>query len=174
MRRYQGPRDRLDAASSADTPPAELAVLTSSEHAFVRAALARNPKTPPDALRFLLRDALEREQEQEVAEALAARGDAPPELLTLLADALATHLHAGRDSHTAFGAAVALCCNPATPFAAVQMLLTSTMSKPTFRKVVARESRRADVLALLAHDVSSRVADRARKSIGDIGAWHDA
>lgn len=82
-----------------------------------------------------------------------------------LATSLTPYLHAGRESHGAFGAAVALCCNTSAPFAALQALLSPAVGKPQFRKVVARESRRADVLALLASDVSTSVAARAKARI---------
>jgi hypothetical protein len=165
MNRYHGPKDYLDAARSTDTSAEELEALAVTEYPFVRAALAKNPSTPPRALSSLLSANLDRYPEQEVAEALAARTDASGALLERLAEALSTHLHGGRDSRAAFSAAVALCSNEAAPFDAIRRLLDPAVSKPVFRKVVARETRRADVLALLASDVSSTVAERARRSI---------
>lgn len=168
MSQYHGPREYLDAAMSTDTPAEELARLALSEYSFVRLAVARNARTPSSALSRLVSASLESYAEQEVAEAVAARMDAPSVVLERLAAGLAPHLHGGRKSHVAFGSAVALCSNPATPFEALRVLLSPSASKPQFRKVVARQTCRPDVLELLKSDVSSKVAARASATLSPL------
>lgn len=64
-----------------------------------------------------------------------------------------------------FKAGVLLCCNPTTPFQAIATLLYSARVAMQFRKVVARETRRRDVLNLLLNDSSETVRQQAQKSI---------
>ena len=52
--RYHGPQDRLHAAQSPSATPEQLRELAGSPFAFVRAAVAGNPSTPPDVLDSLL------------------------------------------------------------------------------------------------------------------------
>jgi hypothetical protein len=139
----------------------------------VRLAVAKNANTPSVALERVLSLSLKSYAEHEIAEAVAARTDAPPHALARLSAELLAHLHCGRESHVAFGAAVALCCNPAAPLEALVALLSPSASKPQFRKVVARESRRLDVLALLQSDVSSTVSERACATLATIGLGKD-
>jgi hypothetical protein len=166
--RYHGPRDYLDAAESADTPVDELTRLASSDYLFVRLAVAKNPRTPPSSLACVLPAVFESYGEQEIAESVAKRPDTPPSVLERLAGGLRAHLHAGRENRGAFGAAVALCTNEATPFEALRGLLSPEVSKPQFRKVVARETRRRDVLALLLLDVSTTVVARAKVTMSEL------
>ncbi len=56
--RYHGPKDRVDAARSEETPAADLSELAGSEYVFVQAAVAENPNTPTAALVQLFPDAI--------------------------------------------------------------------------------------------------------------------
>lgn len=162
MRPYHGPRDYLDAASSAATPPDELAALASSDYSFVRLAVASNPATPAEALSRLLPSAPLPSPDQDIAAALARRQDVPPDLLSSLARLLPSYLDCGRANHDAFGVAVSLCCNPVTRREDVRRLLEPERSKPQFRNVVARECRDVGILELLSLDPSSTVRARAK------------
>ncbi len=58
MKKYSGPKERLDAAKDPSTPPDELAMLSSSEHVFVQEAVAANPTAPPQVLEALIAQSL--------------------------------------------------------------------------------------------------------------------
>jgi hypothetical protein len=176
MASYHGPKDYLDAARSDGTSVAELMMLAQSEYGFVRLAVARNPNASSAVLASLLPATLSRDSDsdQEIALAVARHDNAPVELLERLASALAPHLRAGRE-HLAFAAGVELCANPAVPFSALEGLLSPACSPVQFRKVVARDSRRRDVLDLLLSDPSSIVATRAKQTLSQLnGGARDA
>ena len=81
---------------------------------------------------------------------------------------MAPYLDNQRDHHLLFEIGVALCCHPSAPFDAIQPLLVPGTSASEFRKVVARETRREDVLRLLRTDKSETVRKQALKSSEDI------
>ena len=76
---------------------------------------------------------------------------------------LGGHLTGGRGETNAFRAGVALACSPSTPFDEILNLLAHPTTCMNFRKVVARESSRPDVLTKLAEDRSARVRAVAQR-----------
>lgn len=158
---YRSPKDYLDAAKSPHTSAEELERLAEAEYSFVRVAVASNPNTPLATLSRLLPHPIESWWEQEVAEAIAIHPNATSELLARLAAELIPLLDNGRHHHTAFRAGILLCCNPIIPFLVIRQLLDPMAVAMQFRKVVARESSRHDVLDHLARDRSETVRRRA-------------
>jgi hypothetical protein len=160
MARFVDPREALDAARSLETTATVLRELATYHHAFVRAAVACHPATEPDVLSALLPAKLDERRFAEIAVALAGNPRTPATSLSRLAAATAPLLGQPREHELAFELGVLLCGHPETPFASVQLLLMSRGATSQFRKVVARETARADVLALL-HDDRSEIVQRA-------------
>jgi hypothetical protein len=165
MPRYHSPKDYLDAANSPETPSAELRELAKVPYDFVVTAVARNPNTEPDILASLVPTHIETWNEQERAAAVAQHFNTPVETLNLLAKALEPLLDNGRGHQMGFQAGMLLCCNPKTPIETISALLQPGCVSMQFRKVVAREARRRDVLRILLSDPSETVRKRAQKSI---------
>ncbi len=172
MPRYHTPKEYLDAARSPETSSEELRMLAGSPYDFVAIAVAQHPNTEPDVLAALVPATITSWNEQALAAAIAHHPRTPVEALEMLAERLAPALDNGREHHMGFKAGVLLCCNPTTPFQAIATLLYSGRVAMQFRKVVARETRRRDVLNLLLNDSSETVRQRAQKSIEAL-ASHD-
>lgn len=161
MDRYRSPKDRLDAARSPDTSGDELDRLASSDYDFVRLAVAKNPNTRSDTLERLRPGPLSSWNDQDIAKAITTHSNAGPELLTLIASDLVPLLDNGRAHRMAFDAGLLLCSRPSVPFEAILQLLSAEAVSVQFRKVVARESSRLDVVDNLVNDRSETVRARA-------------
>ncbi|MFQ3684780.1 hypothetical protein [Roseiflexus sp.] len=172
MPRYRTPKEYLDAARSPETSSEELRALARSPYDFVATAVAQHPNTEPDVLAALAPVTITSWNEQALAAAIAHHPCTPVEALEMLAERLAPVLDNGRDHHMGFKAGVLLCCNPKTPVQAIATLLHSERVAMQFRKVVARETRRRDVLNLLLNDSSETVRKQAQKSIEALDGEH--
>lgn len=172
MPRYHTPKEYLDAARSPETSPEELRKLATSPYNFVAIAVAQHPNTASDVLAALLPATITSWNEQALAAAIAQHPRTPVEVLEILAERLAPVLDNGRRHHMGFNAGVLVCCNPRTPFHAIAALLHPERVAMQFRKVVARETRRRDVLELLLHDRSETVRRMAQKSIETLDGEH--
>jgi len=164
----------LDAARVPDAAPEQLRALATSEYSFVRAAVARHPATGPDVLAALVPPRLTGAVEADVASALAKNPRSPASALSVIAALVLPQLGEPRAAPWAIGLGIALCCHPATPADAVRALLTSPRAAREFRKVAARESRRADALALLSVDRSEKVRRAAERSARESGERREA
>ncbi|MGB9754243.1 hypothetical protein [Roseiflexus castenholzii] len=169
MPRYHTPKEYLDAARSPETTPEELRHLAMSPYDFVAVAVAQNPNTEPDVLTALVPATVTSWNDQALAAAIAQHPHTPVEALKMLAERLTPVLDNGRNHQMGFKAGVALCCNPHTPFQGIATLLCSDRVAMQFRKVVARETRRRDVLELLVRDRSETVRRSAQKRIETLG-----
>lgn len=170
MPRYHTPKEYLDAARSPETSPEELRELATSPYDFVAVAVAQHPNTEPDVLAALLPVTITSWNEQALAAAIAQHPRTPVDALEMLVERLAPVLDNGREHQMGFKAGVLLCCNPQTPFQSIATLLRSERIAMQFRKVVARETRRRDVLELLLNDRSEIVRQMAQKSIKTLDA----
>lgn len=168
MRKYHSAKDYLDAAKSPDTPLSELEYLATSEYDFVRIAVAENPGVSSEILAALVPEEVKSWNEQALASNLAAHPKTPADALESLAGKLVPVLDHGRGNDNGFRAGVNLCCNPTTPLGSIQKILDPDKVATHFRKVVARETRREDVLNLLMSDRSEAVRKRARKSLEEL------
>jgi hypothetical protein len=165
MRKYHSAKDYFDAAKSPETPVEELGFMAKSGYDFVRIGVAQNPNVTPDILASLIPSKIESWNEQALAATLTENLKTPVEALMLLATELIPVLNHGRGNDQGFRAGVNLCCNPHTPLESIREVLNPDKVATQFRKGVARETRRQDVLNLLLSDRSETVRKRAQESL---------
>ncbi|MEM8486320.1 MAG: hypothetical protein AAF564_12280 [Bacteroidota bacterium] len=167
MSNHSGPKEYLVAARSFDTSADELAELSRSEYTFVRVAVAGNLKTKPEILHLMIPDKIEIESypSQEIALQIALNVNSSRDTLKLLGEKLLPCLKVGRGAYDAFRTGVVLCCNSLVPIQTIERMLKPENASRQFRKVVARESRREDVLYLLLIDQSEKVRKRAETTL---------
>ncbi|WP_448543285.1 hypothetical protein [Roseiflexus sp.] len=170
MPRYHTPKEYLDAARSPETSSEELRDLATSPYDFVAIAVAQHPNTESDVLAALVPATIRSWNDQSLAVAIAQHPRTPIDVLETLAERLAPVLDNGRDNHMGFKAGVVLCCNPKTPLQCIATLLHSESVAMQFRKVVARETPRRDVLELLLNDRSETVRKQAQKRLDALDA----
>lgn len=160
----KGPKTQRDAAASQATNPDVLCELANSELGFVRREVAANPSTPATALCGLVPAAFDNHVDQEIALALAENPNTAEGDLAELCRRLQPFLDNGRSNRVSFAAGVALTSNPRTPVEALHEMLDEHRTAIQFRKVVARETNRHDVLQLLLADRSEKVRRRAEQN----------
>lgn len=165
MRRYHSPKDYLDAARDPAASPEELRFLAGSVYDFVRLAVAEHPHAGADVLVALIPQHIESWNEQRLALALARHPNIPPHGLRVLAERLPAVLNRGRGNDNGLAAGSALCNNPHTPLDAIHTMLTDPRTSTDFRRRLAREATRADVLRLLLNDQSDVARRRAQERL---------
>jgi hypothetical protein len=168
MPKYHGPKEELDVARSRDTSADELSILAESQHSFVREAVADHPNTDPSVLAQLVPVNLQSSPAQYIAAAIARNANAPSVALARLAAGVLPFLDNGREHQKHFEVGVALCCNANTPKDAIPSLLDYQQTSATFRKVVARETKREDVVRLLLLDRSETVRKEASRTLAQL------
>jgi len=154
-------QDRAVASVSGD----ELDALARTPWNFVQLAVARNPNASVATLERLVPSSAVGWHDQDIIIALAQHPSIRAEDLRRCARTLIGLLEGGRNQH-AFKAGVALACSTVTPFEELVSLFSHPSTSAEFRKVVARESSRSDVLSYLSNDRSPRVAAYARRRSG--------
>ena len=173
MSGYHTPKDYLDAAQSPATTVDELRKIAQSPFPFVAVAIANHPNVSTDILDALAPNEAHTWQQHEIAVAIGGNPKASPETLRRLLGLLVQALDNGRDHQMAFKAGVVICCNPDTPIDTIQEVLVSPQVAMQFRKVVARETSRLDVLDILLNDRSSTVKKRAQQTAQALGVISD-
>jgi hypothetical protein len=168
MAKYKGPKDRLDAARNVETSADELKILATSQYDFVLTAVAAHPNTTSETLASLIPDNPDDWNTQERAAAIAQHPKSTTETLAKLCERIIPFLNQGRGNDFAMRAGVNLCCNINTQIETVQSLINDMRVSTQLRKVIARETRRADVLQLLTQDRSEVVRKRAFQTIDDL------
>lgn len=171
MKKFHGPKDYLDAARSLETTPDELDDLSNSEFGFVRKAVAANPRTRVKTLLKMIPEEIPKGGDddawriQELALEIARNPNLTVELLTVLAQKFMPALDKVRTHHLAFHAGVFFCSDPRVPFSVIESIVNPERSTKWFRRVVARETKRKDVLELLAQDSSVKVTKKAQERL---------
>lgn len=168
MSKYHTPKDYQDAAKSLETSTEELRFLATTEYGFVRIAVAGNPNAEPDTLFNLVPEVIESWDDQTIALNIIQNPKTNLDTLCLLANKLIPLLDNGRGHQLAFKAGVHLCCNQTVPLEVLKALLDPEIISAQFRKVVARETRRKDVLDILISDRSEKVRKHAQKTSNSI------
>jgi hypothetical protein len=102
--------------------------------------------------------------DQELVKAVAWHPNSDSETLARVAELIGGKLNGGRGNQVPFGAGVALFCRFDTPLASLTRLLDDPTTSTVFRRVVARETGREDILDLLANDPSELVRSAVEKS----------
>jgi hypothetical protein len=158
---FHGPKNYLDAAKSESATSEELDRLARSPFVFVDIAVALHASTSSGTLAFLLTKASPDDWNgDELLRAIACNPNTSPEVLSEVSERVPTLLHE-RDRQQGFAAGVALTQRPDTPLEALTSMLGDDQATMEFRKVVARDTTRADVIALLRSDRSERVRNAA-------------
>jgi hypothetical protein len=165
LAKYHSPKDYLEDAKSPETSPAELRELAKASYSFFLTAVANNPNTESDVLIGLIPEKIESSNEQLLATAIVHNPNTSADALEILAERLVPVLDNGRDHRFGFEAGISLCINSLTPIRAISAMLYSEQVAMQFCKVVARETRRRDVLEILLADRSEKVRKQAQKSI---------
>ncbi|HVE58559.1 MAG TPA: hypothetical protein VNB22_17125 [Pyrinomonadaceae bacterium] len=163
--KYHSPKEYQDAAKSASTPVSELAYLAKSEYNFVRLAVANNPNVTEEILDSLIPSNFDSWNEQEISAALTGNLTASSQTLKKLAQGLEPFLNSGRNNDMAFIAGVNLFNHPNASIESLKDVLMFDKVSVLFRRKIARETKRKDVLDLLLKDPSEAVRKRASKNI---------
>jgi hypothetical protein len=164
--KHHGPKEKLEAAQSRDTPAAELGRLAQSEYVFVREAVAANPGTPGDVLASLLPAALSSEDDFRIARSLIRNTTLRPELASGVASLLvqAVARIGPRDFYPTelIDALVRCSVVPAESL----LPLAEPESVPKYiRGRIAAPGARPEVLVKLREDPSEKVRSRARRAV---------
>jgi len=159
-----GPKEQLDMAKRAEASPEQLEALARSPYNFVLTAVAGNGNTPTSALDGLVPDEADTYPDQELLKALAWNPNTRVATLRRVADRLAGRLNGGRGNQVAFEAGIALFSRFDTPIEVLVALLNRAETSSEFRKVVARQTGRADVIEVLRRDRSERVRRAIERS----------
>ncbi len=163
-----GLQEQLAAARSPDTHPDVLDILIEIPEGVVQIAVAENPSTAAQTLAALVPHNLHSKADQWLATALATNINTPDYALQRLAERIAPLLGSETGSEEFVQIGVKLCCNPSTPHEALELLLKKQKTTAQFREAVAKQTRRADVLQLLAKDRSQAVRAQAIKTLESI------
>ena len=163
--KYHSPKDYLDAANSLETTESELSALAKSEYDFVKVAVVKNPNVTSEILDFLIPLTFDCWNKQELALALVQNLKTSQESLRKIAVKLLPFLDNMRGNYMASRAGIFLCCRHDTPLEVIEKILQSEIVSKLFRRKIARESRRKDVLDLLLSDKSEAVRKRAANNI---------
>lgn len=164
-KKYHSPKEYQDAAKSELTSVSELAYLAKSEYNFVRLAAANNPNITEEILDSLIPLNFDSWNEQEISAALTGNLKTSSQTLKKLAQSLTSYLNSGRNNDMAFIAGVNLFNHPNASIDSLKEVLSSGKISVLFRRKIARETKRKDVLDLLLKDKSEAVRKRASKNI---------
>lgn len=105
---------------------------------------------------------------QALAAALARNSNTPDYALARLGVLITPFLQHERGQWMYTEIAAALACNAATPLDALSKMLSEETCATAIRKKVARESKRPEVLGLLAEDRSEAVRKRALLTLSEL------
>lgn len=166
MRRYSGPKDRLDAAQNPSTNPTELAALATSEYSFVREAVAANPNTPSPILAALIPETLKTEDDFMIAAGLLRNRRLTVQLCEVLIEKMALAAE-GISPRTFYGtlAFERLFEHPAAPLPSLRALLSDASCPKHLRARIAMSQTKREILECLLSDGSERVRQRARQAL---------
>ena len=152
-----GPKDQLDAARRPDASADDLERLSHSPYNFVLTAVAAHPACPTAVLARLVPESADSSPDQQLLKSIAWNPNTDPATLRVVAERLSGRLNGGRGNQIAFEAGIALFSRFDTPNPTLVALLENVATSTEFRKVVARQSGRPEIRAILRSDRSERV-----------------
>ncbi len=165
MKIYHTPKDLLDSAQSEETPSEELDYILSKEYSFLKVAVAKNRNTSPITLKGLIPSIMESYRNQEIALAMAENPNVTNDILELLLHKIIPVLDNGRGHQIGFEAGIKVCNNSKLSIEPVMRAMQNSLVSMQFRKVLARETSRLDILNLLCCDKSEKVRKRAVENL---------
>lgn len=167
MKKYKGPKERVDAAMSFLTSPEELRHLAFSEYIFVQVEVAANVNTPSDALLSMVPGNLEAENDIQLAVGLLRNPQLPGKVSELLINKISAIISSilPRDFYSIM-MIERLFENTSIPINPLLELLNSDSFPKHLKGRIARVETRDEVLEALQKDISEKVRARASKALG--------
>lgn len=167
--RYRGPKDRVDAARSANTPIAELSELAKSEYTFVKEAVAENPNTPTDVLVRLLPDVVADDNDWQILLGMLRNRKLPEHLFATISLRLMAKISSitPRDYYPTL-VVETLARSSTVPHDVVAQLANDAIVPKHLRSRVATSASNVHLLKMLASDSSEKVRARAIKALKTI------
>lgn len=166
MRKYSGPKDRVDAARSFDTAPSDLRELAKSTLIFIREAVAENPRTEPDVLDSLVPLSLETEEDFTVTAALVRNPSCSPERFVIIGERVRAAMHEIPPRNYTKNLLIdALFTCQHVPFKILAEIIHPTVAPKHIRSKTAGICHREDVLHVLLGDPSEKVKRRAERTL---------
>ena len=170
MKRYSGPKDRLDVALSPDTPSEELADLSRSPLTFVREAVSENPSAAESVLDELLPSVLSSEDDFRICTALVRNPSLTPDrakrILERIVDSK-TQIEPRRYYATMLVDTFAR--SEIVPSELLRTLANEKVFPNGVRRRLAAPGVRPELLKLLANDRSEVIRKRAAKALAVLG-----
>jgi len=164
--KYNGPKEKLMAASSVKTKPEELAELAGADYGFVRAAVAQNPNTPLIVLEKLLPTKLEENFECETVLGLLRNPYLSSDLflkIEKLIESAAQNI-SPRDYYQNVVIKILASCNTA-PLEAILPLADVAVFPKHIRSRIANSNTRPELLESLSSDPSEKISQMATKAL---------
>jgi hypothetical protein len=174
MREYGGPKERLQAAQSADASADELRHLSQSEYLFVQEAVASNPNTPEDVLTTLTPASLASEDDYRIALALVRNPALPVSLWYTIGDLIVESIGGitPRDFYpTEF--VDAFVRSVLVPVESLVALANPACVPKHIRRRIAVKDTRPELLSKLLEDPSEKVRSRARRALATKKEGHN-
>lgn len=167
--KYNGPKDRLEAANSTKTTPEELAELANSEYSFVQAAVAANTNTPTDVLEKLLPINLLKNCDCEIILGLLRNQNLPARLFSkieALIESVASNI-SPRDYYQS-EIVKTFASSPIAPLEAILPLANPSVIPKHLRSRIANSKTRPELLRTLINDPSEKISRMAAKALNEI------
>jgi hypothetical protein len=161
------PKIARTAASSDSTSPADLILLASSQHIFVREAVAQNPHTPISALTALFPSTLKTEDDFRLARSVVCNPVHGVEFILATVWMIRSNiLSLDRwDYYARIMLIQAIASHPQVKMSEISLLLDPNFIPRYIRHRIAEVATREDILIKLSQDPAARVRDRPTKRL---------
>ncbi|MBD1920686.1 hypothetical protein H6F77_06260 [Microcoleus sp. FACHB-831] len=171
MKHINDPKVAVDAARSDSTSPEDLGLLASSQHIFVREAVAENPHTPVSTLKALFPSALVTDYSVRIALALIKNPASSCEFLLPAACMVRNHLSLFEPRNFyAMLLIEAIASHPQVTVEEILPLLDPTSVPRHIRNRIARAAMREELLMALSQDPAQTVRSNAVKRLSMLQA----
>ncbi|HEY6529979.1 MAG TPA: hypothetical protein VIZ65_14920 [Cellvibrionaceae bacterium] len=160
--KYIGPKERVDAARSLETSTEDLAMLSTSDDIFVRAAVAQNPRAPIQVLNSFAERLLETEKDWEIAANLAENPKLQTEtLLKLMKSVLKCSINISPRDYYSNRTIIAASRSDAANYEIMSMLSNPKYIPNFLRYKLLQIDSRQEFVKLLLKDPSEKIRKRA-------------
>ena len=165
--KYHGPKERVDAARSEVTSPENLAMLSTADEIFVRAAVAQNPSTSVNVLNSFAARLLETENDWEIAANLAENPNLKEEtLLILMKSILQCSINITPRDYYPNRTIMAVSRSVAATIEIMSMLSNPEYIPKYLRYILLQSGCRQELAELLLKDPSEKIRKRASNVLG--------